>query len=237
MSRRGANTQIDLGMLLEYGKRVPPQPKSVRARVLGRARVTAALPPTTLQPPPAVESTLPWHLLSPAAAVALAGGVAATLYALSGTRSPPEERLPLSSPMTVSSGQPATAHPEATTPAPGAATPAAKPSAAPAVKAQPRTRRPEPTPASDTAEFEVIRSAHSAYVSHDFATALRLVGEHAQRFPHGLLAEEREALRIRCLLGSGRRPEAERAASAFARRFPRSVLLPHLRTALGAGEE
>jgi TolA-binding protein len=67
-----------------------------------------------------------------------------------------------------------------------------------------------------------------AYASRDFSSALVLVAEHARRYPNGRLAEEREALRIRSLAGSGRTADARRAIAAFAARFPRSVLLPRL---------
>jgi hypothetical protein len=82
-----------------------------------------------------------------------------------------------------------------------------------------------------------MRNAHTAYAAHEFANALVLVGEHARRFPAGLLAEEREALRVRCLLGSGRTSEARRAAAAFASRFPRSVLVSRLQAEVGTGAE
>jgi hypothetical protein len=49
--------------------------------------------------------------------------------------------------------------------------------------------------------------------------------ELTRQFPKGQLAEEREALRVRSLLGAGRMAEGQSAAAAFANRFPRSVLL------------
>jgi hypothetical protein len=77
-------------------------------------------------------------------------------------------------------------------------------------------------------ELDVLQRAHAAYARRDFSGALTLVAEHARRFRKGPLAEQREALRVRSLVGSGRRDEAQRAASAFAVRFPRSVLLPRV---------
>ena len=56
-----------------------------------------------------------------------------------------------------------------------------------------------------------------------FALALTLFSEHARRFPNGHLAEQREALRVRSLAGSGRKDEAHHAAAAFATRFPHSA--------------
>jgi hypothetical protein len=62
------------------------------------------------------------------------------------------------------------------------------------------------------------------------------LAEHGRRFPSGSLAEEREALRVRALSGSGQSDAARRAARAFATRFPRSVLLSRTMTAADAGE-
>jgi hypothetical protein len=233
MSRRAETSQIDLRELFERGRHIPQQPEAVRARVLTRARTMASSPPGPLQPPPTPPPSLPWHLLTPAAALVLAGGVAATVYAVSRGQTRPVEQAAMSATV-ASGGEPP---PQAPLPAPelSRAAPSVEPTPLAAGKAPPRPRRSES--AADTAEFELIRSAHAAYVSHDFANALVLVGQHAQRFPHGLLAEEREALRIRSLLGSGRTAAAERAASAFAKRFPRSVLLPHLRAELGSSRD
>ena len=82
-----------------------------------------------------------------------------------------------------------------------------------------------------------MRSAHRAYAAHDDASALLLIAEHARRFPSGVLAEEREALRIRCLMRSGRASEARRAMSAFEQHFPRSVLRQRLKAEVQSGSE
>ena len=76
-----------------------------------------------------------------------------------------------------------------------------------------------------TGELALLQRAHGAYTRHDFSVALTLVAAHARRFPNGQLAEQREALRVRSLMGAGRPDEAHRAAAAFAVRFPRSILL------------
>ena len=56
-----------------------------------------------------------------------------------------------------------------------------------------------------SAELELLQRAQTAYTRHEFSGALTLLAEHARRFPRGHLAEERDALRVRCLLGAGRR--------------------------------
>lgn len=78
------------------------------------------------------------------------------------------------------------------------------------------------------AELRLLRQARAAVARDDFAAALPLIAEHARRYRYkeGRLAEEREALRVKALVGLGRGEEARRAAAAFERRFPRSVLLP-----------
>ena len=75
----------------------------------------------------------------------------------------------------------------------------------------------------------LLQRAHATYAARDFAGTLTVVAEHARRFPNGRLSEEREGLRVESLAGSGRLDETRRAVAAFARRFPRSVLLPRLR--------
>ena len=80
-------------------------------------------------------------------------------------------------------------------------------------------------------ELELLQRAQAAYTRHEFSSALTLLDDHSRRFPRGHLAEERDALRVRCLLGAGRGGEAHRAAVAFGIRFPRSVLLPRVDSA------
>jgi hypothetical protein len=47
------------------------------------------------------------------------------------------------------------------------------------------------------------------------------------------LSEEREALRVKALVGLGRIAEAKRAGAAFRKRFPRSALLGRMDELLG----
>jgi hypothetical protein len=108
------------------------------------------------------------------------------------------------------------------------------PRAKPAAKPE---QRAEFANESYAAELALLRSAHTAYAAHDYADALVLVGEHAQRFQNGALAEQREALRVRSLLGVKRTGDARRAAAAFAKRFPRSVLLHRLEAEVGATQD
>jgi hypothetical protein len=58
------------------------------------------------------------------------------------------------------------------------------------------------------------------------AAALALTNEHAQRFPRGLLVQEREVIAIEALRRLYRTAEADRRAAAFSKAFPGSA---HLR--------
>jgi len=89
---------------------------------------------------------------------------------------------------------------------------------------------------SYAAELDLLQRAQAANAGRRFSSALALLGEHGRRFPHGRLAEEREALRVRALVASGRSQEARSAAAAFTQRFPRSVLLPRLQETLTASD-
>lgn len=101
------------------------------------------------------------------------------------------------------------------------------------VRVAPAPREGMGSTARFTAELELLQRAQESYTRRDFAAALGLLAEHARRFSHGQLAEEREALRVRSLRGAGRSEEARRQAADFAARFPRSVLLPRLDGAEG----
>lgn len=82
-------------------------------------------------------------------------------------------------------------------------------------------------------ELALLQRARAAVAANDWGDAHSAVSEHARRFPVGQLAEEREALRVKTLIGLGRQEEARQAARAFEARFPRSVLGPAVTSAGG----
>jgi hypothetical protein len=82
-------------------------------------------------------------------------------------------------------------------------------------------------------ELKVLQPAQRAVARRDFTSALETIAEHQHRFPSGQLAEEREALRVKALLGLGRTADAQRAGTAFRERFPRSALLGRIDEMLG----
>jgi hypothetical protein len=77
-------------------------------------------------------------------------------------------------------------------------------------------------------ELKVLQPARAAVARGDFSSALSSIAEHQRRFPDGQLSEEREALRVQALSGLGRTDEATRAAIAFRKRFPGSVLISRM---------
>jgi TolA-binding protein len=82
-------------------------------------------------------------------------------------------------------------------------------------------------------ELRVLQPARQAVAQQDFGAALSAIAEHQQLFPSGRLTEEREALRVKALLGLGRTAEAQRAGAAFHTNFPRSALLGRIDEMLG----
>jgi len=228
MKRHGSDFDPELEAFVTPRKIQRETPPDLRARVLARARTIVAgeanprFPARDLPPAPRVRAPrgrrLVW--IAFAASVAVAGGAVGAVAALYGQRA----------------RSPQIAGPERVVPAPNApptsvGTPASEPLAPDAELAAakpPRPARPGAKADPFAAELDLLQRAHGAYTRRDFSAALTLIAEHARRFAHGHLAEQREALRVRSLAGSGRADEAHRAAAAFAIQFPRSVLLPRV---------
>jgi hypothetical protein len=74
-------------------------------------------------------------------------------------------------------------------------------------------------------ELRILEPARRAFARGDFAAVIAAADEHERMFPSGGLAEERDALRVRALFRQHRDGDARRAAAAFRRRFPHSILL------------
>ena len=76
-----------------------------------------------------------------------------------------------------------------------------------------------------TDEIRLLSRARDYDARGDYDQVLDLAVEHEQSHPAGHLAEEREALRVKALVGTGQANEARKVGEKFRRRFPRSVLL------------
>ncbi len=219
----------DLDPLLASAKALDRVSDVARARVRARARATLAASTLATAAPQQPTSR---SRLALAAGVAFVLGAAGTAAAFLGPslgrgaairRAPPTAPVPALPP-------PVNAQAHHDPVLPGLARgPVAKVTA-------PRHHRHVPR-ADDAgaAELALIQRAQAAYADGDLPDAIELLAEHGRRFPNGRLAEEREALRVRSLAGCGRSADARRALQAFADRYPHSVLLPHLREALGSG--
>lgn len=222
MSFRKSQENSDLETILAHGRALPPVPSSVRNRVLARARATVqgSTPELVVMAPGVRRRGLAITL---AATVAFVVGAAGAAVALRNRAHEPQRVVapPVASasesPVCTAACEPSAALPSAT--------------AAPVPSSDEATTGTRPVPSmsareSYAAELALLQRAQAAYADRNFATTLLLVGEHARRFPGGRLTEEREALRVKALLGGGREQEARKAAAAFANRFPRSALLP-----------
>ena len=230
MKRDDSDLDPELQALITPRKIERQVPLELRARVLARARATMAgdvIPPAQpSQARPAIGARrrrlLPIAL---AASFALAGAAVGAVAALHGRRAPapnvPPNQGPAPAAPAVKVGRPASDTP---------------PVDAPDTTRPPHAAHPGPKGDPFTAELDLVQRAHAAFTRREFSAALALVAEHAHRFPKGHLAEQREALRVRSLIGAGRTDEARRAAAAFATRFPRSVLLPTVTEGSGSSE-
>ncbi len=214
---RDPDFDSDLEALVEAGKVVPRLPDVVRARSLARARATVVAAPSRSEPIPIPRRRGLTIALAASIAVAVAGSFAWAALTLRSDRrvetAPPAARA--AEPAPLATGDSAEATPTPTVTALAQTTPKPRPTVHSATARE-----------SYAAELNLLKRAQVAYAGGDYPDALALVAEHGRRFPAGRLAEEREALRVRTLTRAGRTDEAERAEAAFARRFPRSVLLP-----------
>jgi hypothetical protein len=225
MKRRGSDLAPELAAFLARRK-VPRQaPPDLRMRALARARADLAgdvIPPARYPGASPVPHTGGRRLfrIALAASFAIAGAAVGAVAArhdrsahVPTVASP--ERLPPTPIVTAASAS----RPSSEAPLPTLEREPAK---------APHLARPGAKADPLTAELDLLQRAHGAYTRRDFSVALTLVADHARRFPRSHLAEQREALRVRSLAGAGRAEEARAAATAFAVRFPRSVLLPRV---------
>ena len=222
-------TDEDVDQVIARGRHIRRAPDVARARLLARARATLAAEKSRRAAPMlATTSSRRGRRVAVAAAIVLALGTAGTAAALY-TRA---ARLYARAPAPLHPGETTDAPRPVPVPAPETVLLPAPP------VAKPRHGHVVMTPQeSYAAELALLQRAQSEYAAQDFPDALMLVAEHARRFPHGRLAEEREALRVRLLAGANRGQEARHALAAFARRFPRSVLLPRLQEAARTAED
>jgi hypothetical protein len=121
----------------------------------------------------------------------------------------------------------------------GEATPVVAPAAHPVVEAagDGLTGRRGAAPAHVSRfgqERMLLDDARAALVQGDAKRALERADAHRARFPEGLLSEERDALRVEALVGTGKYDEARSAAAAFRQRSPGSLFLRTVDSAIAS---
>jgi hypothetical protein len=80
-------------------------------------------------------------------------------------------------------------------------------------------------------ERELVSFAQRATAEGSYSRALDLLDEHASVFPHGAMAEDRDALRVVALCRAKRFADAERRRTQFFRRWPKSLHASRVRGA------
>lgn len=223
MKSREPTLEPELEALLKSRRIERRAPPEVRARTMARVRAIVAaggrIPPISalvLAPPP---SAAPLAVRTPIR-ILVPASLAAALVAIGAVAALP--RATVRTAPTAASAQPLALSSQ---PIDDSAMPAPAETLTPVAQPKPARSLRHDGDAGAT-ELELLARAQAAYTHRDFMRAIVLISELNRRFPDGHLAEEREALRIRSLLGAGRTEEGQRAATAFATRFPRSVLLP-----------
>ncbi len=109
--------------------------------------------------------------------------------------------------------------------------------AAPPLPARPSAPSASPAPSSASslpAERAILDSARNALAQNDGARAIELTDEHARRYAHPQLREEREAIAIQAMVLEGRYGEARERARRFRVASPDSLFLPVVEASLAS---
>jgi hypothetical protein len=181
----------------------------------------------------AVTGTWATHLVAIAAFVA-GGGAGAAIYA-GLSRPPPPAIVYVERPAPATSAPvagPATAdtfETAATARAPMLPTPHATTASVGARSATSPSR-----PSQLAAERVLLDEARAAFVQSDPERSLERLERHRSAFPNALLGEERDAMTVEALVRLGRDEEARAHAVAFRRRWPSSLFLPTVDSAVAS---
>lgn len=120
--------------------------------------------------------------------------------------------------------------------APSAALPPELPAeAVPPVETPPPVRRntpPPPESAGLDAELRQLEEARGALSAGQPSRALALLAVHARNHPGSMLAQERDALKVKTLVAAGRHAEARAAGERFAASYPEGLLRDAVKASL-----
>ena len=225
--------------LLAEERILEPQPSDVRERLLLRARRAQHTAPFTQRP-----SAFPRRYGKGAIAAGGLAFIAAVSAALLFSRTKVPQSL--SVPTSTSPARAPLSSASAAMVIPSVSTASAAPAAATELpdSSSHVSARPEPSATNHRApqskhdalseELLLLSRARQADARGDFTGVLATLAEHERSYPAGRLSEEREVLRVKALVALGRLDEARRAGARFARRFPRSVLVPKVNEMLGS---
>jgi hypothetical protein len=211
--------------MLAHERELAPTPEMVRARALARARESLREADLVVRAPRMAPSRFRQMLFAAAASILLLAGAAAAYQMLR----QPEPSSP-SPTGTRGSTRAAASHRAAPTPEPVVAPEAVPEPVGPgAGAASDKTSVPSHRAFAGKhpiapEELRLLDRARRADARADYLGVLAVAVEHERKHPTGRLAEEREVLRVKALVGLGRGGEARQVAANFRNQFPRSVL-------------
>lgn len=235
MNQEGRPLPVELEALLACERDAPGPPTDARERVRARlyhtlglaigAGVAAHASTASGQAAAVKTSALGWHALQGKllAGLLAVGGAAALQVTVAQLVAMKEQTESARSSRALATTQ---APPARVEPAWAPAVPA--PPATPAGSRAPSPwSRPSPPRASTLGRERImLEEARRRLMQHDAAGALSALERHERRFPGGQLAEERDSLQVRALVGTGRLDLARARAEQFRRRYPQSLFLP-----------
>jgi len=111
--------------------------------------------------------------------------------------------------------------------------PAPIPAASEAPPVETSAPKPTPPPLTLADEVAILDDARAALDKHDPERALKLLGDHDRRFPHGELAPDAASLRVDALFARGDRARAAALASELVAKDPTGPHAAHLRSFIG----
>jgi hypothetical protein len=198
----------------------PAPPPDAQARVLERlvVGIPAMTPSVGGHAPVTHASVLGAKAMSAIAAAFVAGGVVGGVAVTALRPSTPAQIVYVD--------PPAPPLPSSTPPAPSATSAVVVATPTPSPTAEPHAAPSSIVTDGLTAERDLIEAARTRLTNGDAPGALAQLQDHARRYPHGQLAEEREALAVEALVQTGRYDAARARASQLRARWPNSVFLP-----------
>ncbi|MCL2447895.1 MAG: hypothetical protein FWD17_02995 [Polyangiaceae bacterium] len=220
----------EMGALLDAERERSGPPAATRRRVLARVEASAAslrLPRPARRTSPAAPTTR--SVLRPIGIAVLVMGLGAALAVASRPR--PVARTAEQAPTARASTSEQATLPPPVAPVPGPLPVTPDPPSTPRSIAPPKLEGPA---RSLPDEHTLLDRARKDLLSGEPEAALDEVERHARRFPHGMLSEERDALRVEALVAAKRYARARAAGGRFRTAYPGSMLGPAVDDALQA---